>query len=1127
MASLWRIFVRGASSPPTISEFLQLSRTNIQRIDSLTSHHESHTEEPLNPYQCRSMSSKLVRTLENIEGRFNLCDEDSSSTFPETSTLPAVAFENLYLISERARELVERCCSVDWCQASTFQILNEDAFKNILLETSLCYNAIYGLLDDKTQYEDLRQTSTFEPPTSAEVMHDRMELLQRYQNLLDKSESSDALIRKQHLATHLLRRLSHMTKRPNIEDCDDCDLSLWPDGKSSGDEWGKNSVFLGSNVYKTTWLDVPCAKKMFDDGVQEEAILAEARILARLNHPNIVKFICWGHDTDTTWCPFIAMEQMERGLHSVIKKQAQFKRGPPFPLLSALDIMLQIAYGTCYLHENGIAHRDLKTSNVVVRQITTLHLQDYLQVKLVDFGLSKVKLSASRSNTISRPKTGTTLYMAPEVFQSGRANWFKADAYSFGIICSVILSGKEPFPSAEFQRSKLYEAICNGRRPMLPSETPRELTRLITECWDTNRNVRPDFVDICTRLAKMRHELLRDQHGLNNETDDSAESYIQDIFKKQSSARNQERSCDQWQLLENVGEEDEWFVPDQEFDIQIQHEVPKTIADYSSKSSSYIEAPERQRYPTPGRVVNDGRSRTSPLKHPIERPYIGMPSLTHSEMQEKPNGQRGRLPQLVPLSSMAPSSRSLTPQRQQPVVDNRTAMAPYSRSLTPHRHQPVVDNRTAMAQAQQQPRAPRALSYTRSLTPQRLPREPSWAPSYARSLTPQRQPALALADQRDRTNSIAQRQQSNSMALDWTEKESNTRNNQGRVSSSMYEDRIPVRLFQDAYPDYTMPWPKAEELDLHNDEDIVYEEEILSWRPRNNVYNVTPVDYGHQHYVIPGQVQPQGPRTSSAHNNYRSSHTTQPGQMRQGSGGFVDTRGRSGISAPESAHVMSYPAHLGMQPGEAEEPTSPGGSSPLWVQPGDLIGLKRLLVQLLNRNGGKMKLSKVPAHYNKLFGRPLYLAEYNAQRLVHLIDKMKDTLVIKGDGTSKTLHLAKKEPGRVTNKYKPSSNVDASKVETVVDLEEEDIKVEEFVGDVHRTNLANFKRQLQELLVVYSYQIPYNDVVKAYQQRYARILDLPSFGVVSMEALFEKVKDVAVIKEKLENGGKRFYLMAV
>ena len=246
--------------------------------------------------------------------------------------------------------------------------------------------------------------------------------------------------------------------------------------------------------------------------------------------------------------------------------------------------------------------------------------------------------------------------------------------------------------------------------------------------------------------------------------------------------------------------------------------------------------------------------------------------------------------------------------------------------------------------------------------------------------------------------------------------------NQGRVPNNMYavEDRIPVSQFQDSYPDYTMPWT-AEESDPRLDEDV-YGEEILAWR-QTPVYNVAPVDYGHQQYVVPGQVQPSGPRMGSGHSSYRTTHTAQPGQLRsQAAGGFVDSRGRSGISAPESAHVMSSSGHPGMQAGEAEEPTSPGGSTPLWVQPGDLIGLKRQLVQLLNQNGGKMMLSKVPAEYNKLFGRPLYLAEYNAQRLVHLIDKMKDTLVIKGDGTSKTLHLAKKEAGRVTNKYKPSSN---------------------------------------------------------------------------------------------------------
>lgn len=452
--------------------------------------------------------------------------------------------------------------------------------------------------------------------------------------------------------------------------------------------------------------------------------------------------------------------------------------------------------------------------------------------------------------------------------------------------------------------------------------------------------------------------------------------------------------------------------------------------------------------------------------------------------------------------------------------------------------------------------------------------------------------------------------------------------NAGRVPNNMYavEDRIPVSQFQDpVYPDqYNMGWT-VEESDPRNDEDV-YGEEILAWGQRQNMYSVPPVDYGHQQYVLPGQVQPQAPRMSSGHNGYFSSQPAQSGHLRnQASGGFV--------SRSEGTPIMSNPVHPGMQAAESDEPTSPGGSSPLWVQPGDLLGLKRQLVQLLNQQAGKMMLSKVPAEYNKLFGRPLYLAEYNAQRLVHLIDKMKDTLVIKGDGTSKMLHLAKKDQGRATNKYKPSGNrasapksdkdkdtsedsepegtipsnkelekespkidfasdlskssllvvekdteketfaavdsvnkrhlldmdmeeetilvqtslssdVDRApviiknnlenvpKVEVVLDVEEEDIKVEDFSGDVTTTNLANlssFKRQLQELLVVYSFRIPLKDFVKFYQQRYARVLDLSSFGVDSLDALLGKVNDVAVVKEIMDTttGLMSYYLTAV
>ena len=71
-------------------------------------------------------------------------------------------------------------------------------------------------------------------------------------------------------------------------------------------------------------------------------------------------------------------------------------------------------------------------------------------------------------------------------------------------------------------------------------------------------------------------------------------------------------------------------------------------------------------------------------------------------------------------------------------------------------------------------------------------------------------------------------------------------------------------------------------------------------------------------------------------------------------------------------------------------------------------------------------------------------------------------------------------------------------------IAQEDIKVEDFTGDANLTYLANlsiFKRQLQELLVIYSLQIPLKDFIRVFQQRYGRGLDLPSFGVDSLEAL--------------------------
>ena len=169
---------------------------------------------------------------------------------------------------------------------------------------------------------------------------------------------------------------------------------------------------------------------------------------------------------------------------------------------------MQIARGMWYLHEQGVAHRDLKPQNVVVKQLTSPHLSGYFCVKLVDFGMSKTKVEALKSNTVTALGIGTTMYRAPEVHpdanpgEKGKVNWFKADVFSFSMTCAHLLSLKRPFGDMERMR-ELYTELMNGKRPELPSHYPEELVVLLRDCWDSNPKSRPSFMEICTRLRNI------------------------------------------------------------------------------------------------------------------------------------------------------------------------------------------------------------------------------------------------------------------------------------------------------------------------------------------------------------------------------------------------------------------------------------------------------------------------------------------------------------------------------------------------------------------------------------------------------------------------------------------------
>jgi serine/threonine protein kinase len=140
----------------------------------------------------------------------------------------------------------------------------------------------------------------------------------------------------------------------------------------------------------------------------------EADLLARLRHPNVIQFVGYVVKGSEH---VIVSELMSMDLRRYLDENVHEDQSrPPLPLLLAVDIMLQVAEAMKYLHESMVMHRDLKANNVLINIVETQdsRLSSSLQVKITDFGLSKLNLNNSRFTT---RQVGATPWRAPEVFE--------------------------------------------------------------------------------------------------------------------------------------------------------------------------------------------------------------------------------------------------------------------------------------------------------------------------------------------------------------------------------------------------------------------------------------------------------------------------------------------------------------------------------------------------------------------------------------------------------------------------------------------------------------------------------------------------------------------------------------
>ncbi len=156
----------------------------------------------------------------------------------------------------------------------------------------------------------------------------------------------------------------------------------------------------------------------------------EARVLARLNHPNVVQVIDKGNSPRG---PYFVMEFIEGDTLQVLLSRGKLGRE------RALAILLQAARGLAYAHRNRVIHRDVKPANILVSRRG--------QVKLSDFGIAAVRRAAGEADDTgpeTRTALGTRAFMAPEQRTSFDEVGPEADVYSMGVILHRILAGKLP-----------------------------------------------------------------------------------------------------------------------------------------------------------------------------------------------------------------------------------------------------------------------------------------------------------------------------------------------------------------------------------------------------------------------------------------------------------------------------------------------------------------------------------------------------------------------------------------------------------------------------------------------------------------------------------------------------------
>ncbi|MCA9519844.1 MAG: serine/threonine protein kinase [Myxococcales bacterium] len=207
---------------------------------------------------------------------------------------------------------------------------------------------------------------------------------------------------------------------------------------------GFGRVYLALQVPLLRPVAIKLMTPVSDDDERHRSHLrrfeAEARSLARLNHPNIVQLHRYGIFRER---PFLVMEYVSEARTLTREIEARRGRHPMFSVDELRRLLWQLLDALGVAHEAGIVHRDLKPDNILLQRIRGR--DDW--VRVLDFGLAKFIDEGRSTSRI----VGTPLFIAPEQLAADESGpW--SDIYSLGLLTVILLSGQNPFAEMSLDR---------------------------------------------------------------------------------------------------------------------------------------------------------------------------------------------------------------------------------------------------------------------------------------------------------------------------------------------------------------------------------------------------------------------------------------------------------------------------------------------------------------------------------------------------------------------------------------------------------------------------------------------------------------------------------------------------